>query len=303
MLHTIAVPIRMGRPTTILGLSIGPLHGHRARWWTRRTLRACRHVVVRETLSAEYLRGLGVVDNVLVAPDLAFLTEPSRAEGAPDLLPAGRWIAVTIVNWDFPRHPHPGRALARYVDVLEATLVAGAAGLGLVPVLVAQVTAQHHGRGDEALLSELFGRLRAAGVPARLVTEDLTPAQLSFLYGQCEVMLASRLHSAILAACAGTPPVAIGYQGFKTAGIMGDLGMEPHAHAIETVTAEALLTSIGRVVTDRTTLAADIRRRVESFRREIHDVVGRVVTVPPTPSGQAGEAWAATISSRMAGTS
>ena len=104
------------------------------------------------------------------------------------------------------------------LGILFALFLAVLYAMALFP----QVTVQHHGESDLDLLTQLAQRLQQLGVPYLLVSDDLAPEELSYLYGRCQVLLGTRLHSCILAACAATPVVAIRYQGFKTEGIMSD---------------------------------------------------------------------------------
>jgi polysaccharide pyruvyl transferase WcaK-like protein len=274
MLLNIAVSIWLGRPTIILGLSIGPVHGRLARWCLRETIRSCRHIVVREALSAAYLHSIGISDNVHILPDLGFLTMPDETQRVCAALPDAPRIAVTLINWSFPGCARPRQALARYLDAVFDTLVSCHARQALVPILVLQVSAMHHGQHDAPVVAQLYERLVAAGVPARIVDADLTPAELCFLYSQCEVVLATRLHAAILAACAGTPSVAIRYQGFKTQGVMADLGLARYTHDINALNGEALTESIRHVLDQRTMLPAEIRQRVAYYRNELLSTVG-----------------------------
>jgi polysaccharide pyruvyl transferase WcaK-like protein len=269
MLLNIAIPIRLERPTVVWGLSMGPVHGALATRWLRDTMRGCRRIVVREALSADYLYALGVVEGVSVTPDLAFVTQPAHTLPAGAVLPPRPWIGVTVVHWSFPGNPEPAAAQQSYLETIAEALVTAHLKLGLSPVLVEQVTAQHHGQYDRPLLASLVERLKAAGVPATILTEDLSPAELSAFYGQCDVVLATRLHTVILAACAGTPAVAISYQGFKTQGIMRSLNLERYTHDISPVSSADITKSLVDVLSRQAQLRADIANRVEENRRAI----------------------------------
>ena len=108
-----------------------------------------------------------------------------------------------------------------------------------------------------------------SGVPATGLAEDLSPAELSTFYGQCDVVLATRLRTVILAACAGTPAVAISNQGFKTQGIMRSLNLERYTHDISSVSSAAITTSLVDVLSRQAELRAGIANRVEENRRAI----------------------------------
>jgi polysaccharide pyruvyl transferase WcaK-like protein len=145
--------------------------------------------------------------------------------------------------------------------------------LALDIVLFPQVTVRSHGRSDTDVLDRLETRLAAAGVVTHRMREDLWPEEISFLYGRARALLGTRLHSCILAACAGCPAVAIRYQGFKTEGVMRGLGLSRHVHDINSVTSDALFASIGQVVTTRSALSAPLGPIVSEYRRELTTLI------------------------------
>lgn len=283
MLLNLAVPVWLHRPTVALGLSVGPVHGRFGRRLLTATLRPCRAVVVREALSATFLQSQGLTANVRVAPDSAFLTTPTRSEAST--VPAGTWIGVTLINWSFPGHPQPRQARADYAGAVFEALLACHRSLSLTPILVDQVTVSHHGQHDLSLQAEMVERLRGHGVPAGHVTADLTPGEVCDIFGQCRVVLASRLHTVILSACAGTPAVAIRYQGFKTQGILEMLGVAQPAHDIDTVTAAELFASLQRALADRERLSERLQENVVGLRRQFLDTVDEITAAlrPPRP--------------------
>jgi colanic acid/amylovoran biosynthesis protein len=107
-------------------------------------------------------------------------------------------------------------------------------------VIVSQV-AVHGKDSDIEAATQLAEELRSAGLEASFADlGEHTDAELSAFYGQFDLVVASRLHSGILALCAGTPIVALSYLP-KTDGVLERLGMsslvqpaaglDPHALA------------------------------------------------------------------------
>lgn len=272
ILHPIFVAHKLGRPVVMLGQSVGPLVDERGRNMTKRALRLCRKLIVREQKSEALLCDLDLGSTVVRAPDFAFLIEPSRPERfgeVVDRLAQGKWIGVTVVNWTFPESPDPHARREAYLDALFETTVSVARTHGVGIALFPQVTVQHHGESDLDLLNRLAQRLEAVDVPYLLVRDDLAPEELSFLYGMCRVLLGTRLHSCILAACAACPVVAIRYQGFKTEGVMAELGLENKVFDISNVQAAELVPAIEESLARRDEISAAIATRVELFRGEL----------------------------------
>ncbi|MBM2842405.1 MAG: polysaccharide pyruvyl transferase [Anaerolineales bacterium] len=282
MLLNLAVPIWLHRPTVILGLSIGPIHGAVARRLLTATLRPCRAIFVRERRSAEFLQTRGLGATVRVVPDLAFLTTSTRTEASR--VPERGWIGVTLVNWSFPGNRQPQEARGAYLEAVFRTLVRCHDVFALAPLLVHQVTVSHHGRHDRSIQDEMVERLRAHQVPAEHVTGDLTPGELCDVFGQCRLVLASRLHTVILAACAGTPAVAIRYQGYKTQGIMEMLGAPMATHNIDQLSVDDLLESIHLVMAQQERLRTELREKVAGLRRQIFGAVEEIAAMIQPPA-------------------
>jgi polysaccharide pyruvyl transferase WcaK-like protein len=272
ILHPIFVAHDLGRPVVMLGQSVGPLVDARGRKMTRNALGLCRRLIVREQKSEALLHELGLDSTVVRAPDFAFLIEPCKPERFGDVLEKliqGQWLGVTVVNWSFPDSTDPHARREAYLDALFETTVSIARKHGLGIALFPQVTVQHHGESDLDLLNRLAERLESVGVPYFLVRDDLAPEELSYLYGMCRVLLGTRLHSCILAACAACPVVAIRYQGFKTEGVMAELGLENRVFDIANVQASELVPAIEESLARRNEISADIAIRVGKFRGEL----------------------------------
>lgn len=282
MLLNLAVPIWLHRPTVILGLSIGPIHGALARRLLTATLRPCRAIFVRENRSAEFLRAQGLGATARIVPDLAFLTTSTPTDASR--LPERGWIGVTLVNWSFPGNPQPQAARAAYLEAVFQALVGCHEAFDLAPLVVHQVTVTHHGRDDRSTQDEIVERLRAHHVPAEQMASDLTPGELCDVFGQCRLVLASRLHTVILAACAGTPAVAIRYQGYKTQGIMEMLGAPMATHNIDQLSVDDLLESIHQVMAQQERLRTELREKVAGLRRQIFGAVEEIAAMIQPPA-------------------
>jgi polysaccharide pyruvyl transferase WcaK-like protein len=272
ILHPIFIAHYYRRPVVMLGQSVGPLIDERGRTMTKRALALCARLIVREQKSEVLLNGLGLQALVRVAPDFAFLIEPRRPEAAVDVLKTldnGEWLGITVVNWSYPGASNPLEKSAAYLEAVFEVACRVWRDAGLRVALFPQVTVQHHGESDLDLLNKLAEKFEDAAIPFLLVEKDLSPDELSFLYGRCKVLLGTRLHSCILAACAFTPVVAIRYQGFKTEGVMAELGLEHRVFDISDVQPTPITAAIMESILQHDKISDEIRRRVEGFRTSL----------------------------------
>lgn len=280
ILHPIYVAHSLGRDVVMLGQSVGPLVDPRGRDMTSRALGLCKRLVVREKKSEGLLDELGLNHLVQLSPDLAFLIEPLRPNGLDGLtrqLEKGNWLGVTVVNWSFPEAIDPLSKRDAYLNALAEVSRRVHAETGLGVALFPQVTVQHHGESDLDLLKLFAKKLAVSGVPFLLVTDDLAPEELSYLYGCCRVLLGTRLHSCILAACAGTPVVAIRYQGFKTEGIMAELGLENRVFDISSMDVVGITKAVCASYESRDAISNQVRSRVAVFSGVLMTVLNEIL--------------------------
>jgi polysaccharide pyruvyl transferase WcaK-like protein len=297
-LQPIRAAIGLRKPTVVLGHSVGPFRNRLSLTATVRVLKHTDMIFVRETLSERMLAGRVEPRRLALAPDLAFLIERAPCEVALD--PGTAWIGVTLVNWIFPGRGDPAGRRARYLRRLTAALADAYRRLRLVPVFIPQVTVRHYGMSDVDVIRRARELLSAAGVRSHFVEEDLSPEQMVDLYGQCALLIGTRLHSCILASCASRPVIAIRYQGFKTQGVMAMLGCEHLVHEIDALDPARLYRDIETVWRDREALSRRIGHTVRSLRTELRERIRRcLLGITGTRGGAAPDGRAHGVSARQ----
>jgi polysaccharide pyruvyl transferase WcaK-like protein len=273
ILSPIIIAVKFHKPIILFGHSIGPIKGKIARWLCKHALSTCRAIIVRENLTKELLINLSVNAPIKLAPDIAFLTLPSKPtktnlENFPSQI---KWLGITVVNWHFPESNNVMTARKNYMEAIINVCLRASKILGFNILLIPQVTVQHHGESDIELIDKINDRLIQAGVEVKIISDDLWPSELSYIYGKCFALIGTRLHSCILAACSGTPIIAIRYQGYKTEGVMRELGLINYVHDIYTITADELWYSLQEVIEHHDIIKQNISDAVSNFRELIRN--------------------------------
>lgn len=260
----------------LLGHSVGPLGRRTSRHLVARALEEADATYVREPLSLALVQALGQTDASLI-PDLALMTRPARIGpwlAALDL-PDRPFIAVTVVDWSFPGESDVEESRRRYTTNLAAGILQAARHLGCGVTIVRQVDVVHHGRSDRNGEHDVVEALLDGGVEVRVTGEDLTPSQLSTIYGLAAVVVGTRLHSCILGLCGGAPAIGIAYQGPKTQGVLSALQPGTRVHDVRSLDpAELSKDIVAAVSSDRT---AEAREMLALARLEISEKVRRVI--------------------------
>lgn len=236
---TIALAVLMGKPLLLLPQSFGPLPGliqqRQLRWMVEHSA----FTAAREYQSALFLTRIGVRTPLLVLPDLAFGLDsvPAHADMSTVADVQGRTsrpvIGMTLMNWGqqnayFEQQQGYETAVSslinHVVEQYQATIVLFAQCVGPTPDqddrIIARRIAANVNRPDDVVV----------------VDAALDPATLKAAYGCLDMLIATRMHSAIFALCAGTPTLVIGYL-HKSAGIMQMLGLAEWVIDINTIEA------------------------------------------------------------------
>ncbi len=208
------------RPVACIGQSIGPLRRPWVRALVRASLSGVDAISVRDEMSRDALRSIGLRRSVESSADLAFLLpKPTDAD-------------VTAV--------HRKAGIAGSVGPFAAVALRRLPGAGVGDTAVRQAAAAI-GRACEALdvrpllipmqPQQDFGLAHsiASAMPAgAIVAPAMSARDILALIGGCRLVIAMRLHALIFAALCGVPPVAISYDP-KVDGVMQQLGLESAA--------------------------------------------------------------------------
>jgi hypothetical protein len=238
-------------PRFALGVGVedpGYRHGRRtgieeelARW--RPVLEEMTHLSVRGPLSRAALQDLGVDAEVVGDPALALrpVTPPVVERGL-----LGFNVGVVDDQWG-----EGGEAFRR--DILTAARALIDAGWRLV--LVSTFTPD--GAFQRSLAAELGPAAEALTTPT---VQDAIRA-----LGRCEVVVAHKLHAAILAAAAGAPAVALEYRP-KCRDFQASVGRGEYVMRTDELDATALVDWVATISARRAEQSAALLEAVEGYR-------------------------------------
>ncbi len=238
-----------GVPTFLYTQSLGPFTRDTTRRLMRRVLSGCAAVFLRDERSRAHALDLGVDPARLhVRPDAAFVLAQPRERAEP---PGRLRVAISVREWAMFGERGRAAGAAAYAQAVAATV------RGLVREEGAEVTFLSTCQGvpaywtDDArvarrMVDELLGDVAGVTVDASF----RSPAGLRDRYADFDLVIATRMHAAILALCAGTPVVPIAYE-FKTRELFEGLGMGDLVDDIATLSGASLRartrTALGRL--------------------------------------------------------
>ena len=236
----------MGKPLVLATQSLGPFARPQNIERMRVAAAGAAAVLLRDERSLRHLREIDAdTGRAELLPDVAFVLadlqrlardrSPS-SEGAPVR------VAVSTRAWSHFASRSARAGHRRYVRALAGVTT------WLVNEIGAEVTFLSTCQGidsywadDSACAAEVVASLEPGVRALVLLRRDhVAPELLRDAYGGFDLVVATRMHAAILALCAGTPVVPISYE-FKTKELFGSLGLPELVIDIEEVTASGLI--------------------------------------------------------------
>lgn len=272
----------LGKPVLFFPQSFGPFLSTAARRSVLRLLENPRtaRIFVREPFSGEWLLSRlpsRVRGKVEACPDMAFRLDPPRA-GTDDACLAGLprpRLALTVRDWDYPDAATPAerRELKdRYLPAVRDAALEFASRRGGGVAVVAHTRGPGDFENDRLVSRRLWALLGRVLPGERLryidLPDDTPPGRFLDLYASADVVLATRMHSALFALLAGTAVVSIHYQP-KGPGIMNMLGLGEYSLPISRPDPAALAAALESALERLPGLRALLAERIAGLRTEI----------------------------------
>lgn len=232
-LFSLALAIYLGKRVIMLPQSIGPINGYLQRFLARLVFSRVALMMLRESRAVDFVRQeLGVQTQAVLVPDLAFglSVTPVRIQERSMPLQIGVTITGRIAQ----------RSLARqriYEHVIETLLIELSRKHRAHLHLFAQCTGPSIDHDDRIITRRLYARLKRHVDQVSLWNTFHDAWGIKAAYAQMDLMIGTRMHTAIFAASGGVPVILIGYQP-KAFGVMEELGIGEYCCDIEKIQVE-----------------------------------------------------------------
>lgn len=233
MLYPFYLSQRYNRDYIIFSQSLGPISGSLQRLLVKSALRKVKRVFLRESICLKtypYLKSIVSMKTVSFVPDTAFFHDESlslKQDSASFLSAESLKVGMTLVDHPFKYLKNPKEVLCKrksYKESICCLIQYLVNTYSATVTIYPQVTIKdpHLGICDTAFaknIAENLGDLIDAG---RLVVLDgeYSPSELRKMYGEMDIFIGTRLHSAIFAMSLGIPVVNISYHGTKSEGVL-----------------------------------------------------------------------------------
>jgi colanic acid/amylovoran biosynthesis protein len=287
----LALAQALGKTVIAFGQTIGPVRGLASRYFMQRSLARFTRLYVRDELSANLAKQLGSPSSLM--PDPAFyLYEP---DSAPKASPAGSpvrlGVTVRPVSTDRDRQAHYERTI---IESIEAFCADRPTEVLFLP----QVTTPHPRNDDLPTCRRVCAQLKRPQ-SRRVVEGELTVAEIMDQYATMDLVLATRLHSAILSLDKGTPVTVIDYHGHKARGVFRMIGLERLVHSMQEMSPESIRQRLEELLAGAGEIRTHLNTVLPRIKEEIAARAGDVVALALEAKRSAKEAGSKTIAKRV----
>jgi polysaccharide pyruvyl transferase WcaK-like protein len=250
-----------GVRTAVFGIGLDGLDTRLGRWFAFSAMRLAQERYFRDSGTVDVLHQAGIKGALRAGPDPAFGLEPPRASppgaSTTPAAPTVMLCPITYKAW----LSEPTGEYQSYLATLTAVCAA------LIRAGVKVVLAFSQSANDRPITHAIREELRREfGDDIPLSVEDTSSVE-SYLHcaARADVVVASRLHSVILAALATTPVIAVSYAR-KVKVQMSDLGLDRYSFDLDALEARALEQAVWRAWKEKSAIQLHLAEVMKRFR-------------------------------------
>lgn len=210
----------LGKPYIICSQTVGPFKNPITRLLSKLLLRGALAIIAREPLTYKYLTQELRLENVYLAPDLAFLSKTTSPSERPnDGFTVGLNVSPLISNWMFPNAEGLREKQRLFIKLMSEVVAEIWERYGCQVLLIPHVTGPTIGkrvRDDRVVMKMVFEELKEKRETRLILSEDLSVIKDAI--SRCDIFIGSRMHSVISAINAEVPTIPLAYS-LKTLGL------------------------------------------------------------------------------------
>lgn len=259
-LYHIILAQMLRKPIMIYAPSIGPFR--RTKWICRKILNGVQVITVREPASMRFLEGLGLKKPfICLTADCALLQQPANKVRVEKIMrsleiPRDHPLLVGItVGWEYQPNENYKKTLASVADYLAKKYNAI---IIFIPHVYGIVS-------DIPLINEIID-LMSDSDRVRIIPEDCRVEESQGVSAELDLLVATRLHSFILAAAVGTPGILIAYE-HKAIGFTEMLGVSKFVVRIDALNSNEFYKKIDQILKNSKQVKFQMASKIASLKK------------------------------------
>ena len=267
----VAVAIALKKPVYVFAQSISQYKNQEMLKFAKFYLNKVSLITVRERLSFEYLKNIGIKAPLHLTADPAFtlmpcndtrLNEIVQAEHLPDTKSTmiGISVSETATRWSESNHEDFAKIMA---DVCDQLINKYKARIVFVP----HVSYPNDSANDDRVAGKAVRSLMVNKQDAFLIEGDYSCAELKAVIGKCALFIGARTHATIASASMLVPTIAIAYS-IKAFGIMEDiLDKQKCVCDLTNLNSQDLLSKAEYLIENSENVVKEMAGRLEKIRK------------------------------------
>lgn len=267
----IAVGIAVGKPVYVFAQSISNYNNPKLRRFCKKYLDRVSLITVREQLSYDYMKALGIKVPLHLTADPAFTLEPCSQERLDEIvlgeevptdaeLLIGFSVSKTVTRWG-------GGTYEKFMVEFCTALDAFAVSYPKVRfVFIPHVTYSDDPKNDDRLVAREISRRASRKHHVCLVEGDYDCQESKGLIGLCDLFVGARTHATIASSSQLIPTIALAYS-TKAFGIMKEvLDQDRCVLDVRDFNADNLLSKAAKLLDDRDQVVSEMQERLYHIR-------------------------------------
>jgi polysaccharide pyruvyl transferase WcaK-like protein len=214
--------IFLKKPVMVCAQSIGPFNSFITRVLGFFILNRVDLITVREDITEKYLAAIGVSKPPLyLTADLAFLLTAQPIKKTQTRVLIGFSISQIIYTWAFPYLRNQQMQNEAYIQALSEIVDYAMEKYTADAVFILHTTGKGARHDDHKAALKVLEKIKHKD-RVKIIANSYQPAAIKQAISQCDIFVASKMHTAVAAITMLVPTVSIAYN-YKVYGIVGHM--------------------------------------------------------------------------------
>jgi polysaccharide pyruvyl transferase WcaK-like protein len=256
------------KPLVMFPNSVGPFRTRLGLLMSKLALNNFDAIIVRDSVSFNSMKKLGVVPGMTLTSDAALLFSadsrvPVRKFGSPSVGVSIGVYSQSLSEKDFEKFlSENARALDKIVELYDFDVC-------FFPHFLTGF------ENDDFEVSNLVKGMMKNSDRARVFKIDSLD-EFKLCLEQMELLISSKMHPMVLATSGYVPTVCIAYD-HKQTGFLRDLGLTEYLIDLKDVDSEAIVSRVGKVIENRAEIVALLKDKIPVLQNEVKSAMREVL--------------------------